>query len=235
MSKRPRLTDKHVDLVHRHVENSGSLPGLVPITEEEYDDHLRAFLQDRPDGPIGVFAYGSLIWRPVFEPAEIRRATALGWERAFTLLLKRFRGTPEIPGLMMQLDHGDACDGVLQMVSEGREWDILSDMWRREMTVWPSGNIPSWIDVESNGKTIRAIAFTANPESPNYTGRLTLDEVAAVLSEACGHWGSGAEYLLRTIEALEDHGIHDSHLWTLQDRVASLIEDRFDFRPTRRS
>lgn len=72
----------------------------------------------------------------------------------------------------------------------------------------------------------RAIAFVANSESRNYVGGLTMDEVAACLSEACGHWGSGAEYLLQTVSALEAEGIHDPYLWDLQDRVAALIEAR---------
>ena len=44
----------------------------------------------------------------------------------------------------------------------------------------------------------KALAFTASPESPNYAGQRPLDEVAACLSEACGHGGTGAEHLLQT-------------------------------------
>jgi cation transport protein ChaC len=95
------------------------------------------------------------------------------------------------------------------------------------MTVRPPGNFPRWIEVEADGAVRPAIAFTANPDSPNYQGGLTLEEVAARLSEACGHWGSGAEYLLNTVAALEAAGIHDPYLWALQDRVAGMIEARF--------
>jgi cation transport protein ChaC len=196
------------------------------FTEEQYDEHLREFLSDRPDEPIAVFAYGSLIWKPVFEPASTVRATALGWQRAFTLRLKRFRGTPECPGLMMQIDRGGACDGVLHFVPPEREWDILRDLWRREMTVRPPGNLPRWIDVEVAERPSRAIAFTANPDSPNYVRGLSVEDVAACLAEACGHWGSGAEYLLQTVVTLEREGIHDPYLWLLQERVAELIEAR---------
>jgi cation transport protein ChaC len=163
------------------------------------------------------------------------RATALGWERAFTLRLKRFRGTPECPGLMMQMDQGGSCDGALYVVPSEREWEVLSDLWRREMTVRPPGNLPRWIDVEADGRLWRAIAFTANPESPNYVGRLSVDEVAACLSEACGHWGTGAEYLLQTITALERADIHDPGLWALQERVAELIEARETEKPPSQS
>ncbi len=224
MSRILRLTEAHIRQVHRSVEDPGPWPGLEHFTEAQYDEHLREFLQERPDGPIGIFAYGSLIWKPVFAPAAIYRATALGWQRSFTLRLKRFRGTPEIPGLMMQIDRGGTCEGVLQIIPLEREWEILADLWRREMSVRPPGNCPHWIDVEAGNQELRAIAFTANPESQNYVGGLTLDEVAACLSVACGHWGSGAEYLLQTVSALEAAGIHDPYLWTLQDRVATLIE-----------
>lgn len=226
MRRVPKLTDAHVRRVHRDIADSGAWPGMDHFTEQQYDEHLREFLRERPDGSVGVFAYGSLIWKPVFEPAETVRATALGWERAFTLRLKRFRGTPECPGLMMQIDRGGTCEGVLHIVPPERESAVLADLWRREMTVRPPGNLPRWIEVEADGRLSKAIAFTANPESPNYAGRLPVEEVAACLSEACGHWGSGVEYLLQTITALEREGIHDPHLWDLQERVAELIDAR---------
>lgn len=226
MSRIARLTEAHVRHVHREVPDSGAWPGLDHFTEAQYDEHLRDFLADRSDGPIEVFAYGSLIWKPVFEPAGVRRGTALGWERRFTLRLKRFRGTPECPGLMMQIDRGDTCEGVLHTVPSDKAWETLSMVWRREMTVRLPGNYPRWIDVETDRGVGRAIAFTANPESPNYAGNLSLEEVADSLSQACGHWGSGAEYLLQTVMALEKEGIHDPHLWALQERVAELIEAR---------
>ena len=102
-----------------------------------------------------------------------------------------------------------------------------SSQTAREMTVRPPGNCPTWIEVEVEGRVCRAIAFTANPESQNYAGILSPEEVAACLAEACGHWGTGAEYLLQTITALEREGIHDPPLWELQERVAELIEARF--------
>ena len=97
------------------------------------------------------------------------------------------------------------------------------------MTVRPPSYIPRWIDVEVQGEpsTPTALAFTANPESPNYAGQLSPDEVASCLSEACGHWGTGAEYLLQTVTSLEREGFHDAYLWDVQARVAELIEGRY--------
>lgn len=50
------------------------------------------------------------------------------------------------------------------MMAEDREWAILSDVWRREMTVRPPSYILRWIEVQVQGEpgTRRALAFTAN-------------------------------------------------------------------------
>ncbi|TIX42095.1 MAG: gamma-glutamylcyclotransferase, partial [Mesorhizobium sp.] len=57
-----------------------------------------------------------------------------------------------------------------------------------------------------------------------YAGRQSLEAVADVLARACGHWGTGAEYLLNTVSHLEAKGIRDRNLWRLQRLVAELIE-----------
>ncbi len=53
-------------------------------------------------------------------------------------------------------------------------------------------------------------------------------EVADVLVSACGHWGTGAEYLLNTVTALEAKGIHDSGLWAVAADVNVLEGQSYD-------
>ena len=67
---------------------------------------------------------------------------------------------------------------------------------------------------------MRALAFAINRKGPTYCGPHTLEETADILSRACGHWGTGAEYLMHTVAHLEDLGIHDRYLWRLQELVA---------------
>lgn len=220
-----RLTAALVKTVHREVLDAGPPVGARLFSEADYDTYLSDFILKRPDGPLYVFSYGSLIWKPAFEPVTTARAVARRWQRSFCLKAVRFRGTLEQPGLMMQIDRGGRCEGLVQEVATASEWADLSKLWRREMTFKPPSNLPRWIDVEvGGGITTKAIAFTANPESPFYVGELSKEEIAQTLSVACGHWGSGAEYLRETVLALEAAGIHDSYLWDLQDRVAILIE-----------
>ncbi|TIV01552.1 MAG: gamma-glutamylcyclotransferase, partial [Mesorhizobium sp.] len=62
-----------------------------------------------------------------------------------------------------------------------------------------------------------------NRKGTTYAGPLGEDEVAEKLSTSCGHWGSGADYLYNTVKNLEERGIHDRHLWRLQQLVAERI------------
>ncbi len=225
MTGRPmRLTQDLVDRVARIEADEGYEAHIEVFSEADYDEHLAEFLAPLVAGdPVWVFAYGSLIWKPSFAHVETRRGFAQGWQRSFCLRIKRFRGTRARPGLMMQLDRGGSCEGLLMRLTPGGEREELRGLWRREITAKPAGNLPRWIDVTSGPDTIRAIAFTANPAKDSYVGGLSLDEVAETLTLAAGHWGSGAEYLLHTVTALEAAGIHDPHLWELQEMVAVRI------------
>jgi len=94
------------------------------------------------------------------------------------------------------------------------------------MTVKPPNTPPRWVTVKAGGTTdVRAIVFAANRKGPNFVGGLTNEQIADVLCKAAGHWGSGAEYLLQTIDQLERLDIKDANLWRLQQLVAHQLTD----------
>jgi len=128
---------------------------------------------------------------------------------------------------MMQIDRGGQCTGLLQFIDPATERTTLDLLWRREMSIKPPSNLPRWIEVETAEGPRQAIAFTANHDSPFYVGDLGPQETVRRLSRACGHLGSGAQYLYETVAALAGHGIEDPYLWNLQDLVARAIESRF--------
>ncbi|MBP7242603.1 gamma-glutamylcyclotransferase [Amaricoccus sp.] len=154
------------------------------------------------------------------------KATAYGWTPSFCLRIGRYRATRDRPGLMMQLDRaeGAAVVGVLHRLDPNREAAELAGLWRREMSVKPSGNLPLWIEVAADdGRAVRALAFTSNPEAGNYVGTLDPDEAAEMIAGACGPVGSCAEYLMQTVAALAAHGIADPYLDDLDARVAARL------------
>ncbi len=218
------LTPDLVAQVHRALKDPGPDPRLVYHTDDDYDAVVQTILSSRPEGPdTWLFAYGSLIWKPEVEHVEVKRGTARGWHRSFCFRIERFRGTKEQPGLMMSLDRGGQCQGVLFRLSRENLEEQLGKLIRRELTVKPPNNLPRWITVQTGQGPLGALAFVMNRQSRFYVGKLTAEEVADVLSRACGHWGSGAEYLCNTVSHLAEHGIHDRGLWRLQELVAAKI------------
>lgn len=218
------LTADLVALVHRAIEDSGPLPDVTYKTEEDYDTMVEELLRSHPAGEDAwIFAFGSLIWKPECEHLEERCGTVHGWHRSFCFQIRRYRGTEDFPGLMMSLDRGGQCKGVLFRLPGQTLREQLGKLCRRETTLKPPNTVPRWITVVSEGQSLRAIAFVMNRESPSYTGKLAPEQIAEILSRACGHWGSGAEYLFHTVCRLEERGIHDRYLWRLQHLVAQRI------------
>ena len=221
------LTPELVARVHRDLADEGPDPSLQYHDDADYAAITEAMLSEHPRGsPCWLFAYGSLIWKPEIPHVDEMRGLARGYHRAFCFRVQRHRGTRAEPGLMMALDRGGGCGGILYRLPDDDLPAHVNKLFRREFTVKPPNCRPRWISVASPTGPVRAIAFVMNRQAPSYTGKLDIDEVAEILSRACGHWGSGAEYLHNTVSHLEAKGIHDCHLWHLQQLVAARIQAR---------
>lgn len=228
MTSEPRtisLTSEHVAKVHKDMVDGGPPAGLTPQTDEDYAEWVAKVLASHPapDRPTQLFAYGSLIWRPEIEHRGEREALLTGWHRSFCLKQWRFRGSPEYPGLMMSLDRGGHCQGVMFELPEGDLETRFNQLFRREFTLKPITNIPTWLEVETSTGREPALVFVMNKECPQYAGDLPPEDVADILAQSCGHLGTGADYLLNTVTQLERRGMHDEGLWELQKLVADRI------------
>jgi glutathione-specific gamma-glutamylcyclotransferase len=223
MTELRRLTEELVRLATREVADAGLMPGFDHFSEVDYDEHLDAFLRDRPEGPLHVFAYGSLIWKPVFAPEAVRRGVAHGWHRAFTLRIERFRGTPKHPGLMMGLVPGGRCAGLLLQLPGADPRGALIELLRREMPFRQFATMVRRVGTTSEAGLVPALVFWAGSLPLLTRTGLSPEETAGILARACGHGGSCADYLYQTIVHLEEHGIRDRNLWRLQALVAAEI------------
>ncbi len=225
---RMRLTADHVAKVRREIADPGFQPvasNARPAMDADYAAVVDGILAGAPQGDFWVFAYGSLIWNPDYDFDERRIALARGWRRAFCLGWDhRFRGSRETPGLMLALDRGGQCRGVVHRLPAAGLEANLHRLIRREMSMVPSAFPPRFIGVEAGGERIAALTFAIDRRSGRYIGGLDAEAVADVLSKACGFRGSMAEYLFSTVSHLEQLGIHDRHLWRLQELVAERIE-----------
>lgn len=217
------LTAELVARVERMERDTSPEPGLTLLTEADYDGIAEGLLKQHSPNPLWLFAYGSLIWKPEFTALHHQRAIAYGWHRSFCLPLNSWRGTPERPGLMLALDRGGSCEGVVYRLPDNDHHDQLRRLVRRELGYRESVRSTRWINVRTDTGTVRALAFYAGPNGREYAGKKSPDEVARILASAAGHMGSCAMYLYQTVTKLEEHGIHDRHLWHLQELVANHI------------
>lgn len=220
------LTPELVARVPPFSGESGRLAGRSDRpTDADYDLATASLLADAPaDGDIWIFAYGSLIWNPEFDFVEERLGTVVGWHRSFCLgWVRIYRGTPERPGIMLALDRGGSCRGVVFRLPADTAAENLNRIMRREMPIKRPTLPTRWVTVRTDQGALRAIAFPISRKSEAYLPGLSEDAVVNALATAAGERGSMAEYLHSTVSHLEDRGIHDSYLWRLQDLVAKRI------------
>jgi cation transport protein ChaC len=222
--RKPALTAAHVDSVRRPMPELAMPEGMTEMTDADYRALRDRLLQRHPPGEdLLIFAYGSLIWNPACAMSEQVPATLTGWHRSFCFRITRYRGCDEVPGLMLSLDRGGSCKGVIQRLPAPEAAERLELVLRREQFWIPSSHKPVWLTVSSEGRKLPAIGYVIDRHARNYTPGLNEEQKADMIAAACGHRGPCAEYLLNTVEHLEALGIHDPYLWRLQELVAERI------------
>jgi glutathione-specific gamma-glutamylcyclotransferase len=173
------------------------------------------------DGDLYVFGYGSLIWKPGFPYAAMHPALLRGFHRRFCIWSRRYRGTPEAPGLVLGLDRGGACRGLAFRVPGVEAPEVLDYLQDREMpnpeeAVYERRMLP--VTLLDSGRTVRAVAFVANRAHASYC-RPEAAVAAAAIARGFGQMGPNRDYLLNTVAHLRAMGVRDAGL----DRIAALL------------
>jgi len=190
-------------------------PGTALLSDAEIEADLDAALARHAQGAdVWLFGYGSLMWNPAIEFAECRAGAVTGWHRRFCLWLHMGRGTPDNPGLMLALDRGGRCAGMLFRIPAADARAELLLAWRREL--FTGAYRSCWVTAMTDNGPVRAATFVVNRAHPHYAGRLDEALVAARLARATGALGSCAAYLAETLGALQSVGLRDRALERLQ-------------------
>ena len=217
--------DFTLERVRRIAEQAMQRGGVPLMSEEARKASLRAVRSAVPDGEdVWVFGYGSLMWNPAIHVAESRKAHVRGYHRTFCLKLSAGRGSPDAPGLMLSIDRGGSCSGVVHRIAADQVESELSILWYREML---SGAYePRWVnaEVETVGRR-RSLAFVINRSHPRYEGVLTESEMARRIATAKGIIGTNRDYLYRTIACLTELGVADGPMFRLEQQVRALANE----------
>lgn len=215
-----KRTDLESSLLQKMILQSGL--DLQILTEAELQASICETLRRQGlDSDVWLFAYGSLIWNPIFKYIDRRVGTVYGLHRRFCLWTPLGRGTPDNPGLVLGLDKGGSCRGVAYRIAAV---DVLSELllvWQREMVV--GSYIPRWVRVFDAKQEFEAIAFVVNRNHPQYAGNVPLETTINSIATASGQLGSCADYLIHTVDGLIQVGIKERRLLFLRDRVLARI------------
>jgi cation transport protein ChaC len=192
--------------------------GVNVLSETQLQASMQETLgQQKPDSDVWLFAYGSLIWNPIFKFAEQRIGIIYGWHRRFCLWVPQGRGTPDNPGLVLGLDRGGSCRGIAYRIAATDVQSELLLLWRREMVV--GCYIPRWVKVFDGTQKLQAITFVINQQHRAYAGKISLETTINSIATACGELGSCADYLMQTVNSLMTVGIKDQQLLRLREHV----------------
>ena len=190
-------------------------------TDAEREALRRAFLGELLHGHAGdlwVFAYGSLMWDPALLFTQVRRAHLPGYARRFILRdVHGGRGTPEAPGLMAALDHGEeGCDGLVFQIAAAQIDAETNVLWQREMI--GSGYYPVITPAQTAQGPVQCLCFVADHAAEAIVPQITRQEQIRCLVSGEGFLGTSLDYLRGIAGHFAVLGIEDAH-------VSGLLED----------
>jgi cation transport protein ChaC len=155
-----------------------------------------------------VFAYGSLIWNPGFAYKSREPAKLLGYHRRYCILSKTYRGTPEKPGLVLGLEKGGACEGIVYRVPGPLKAITMEYLRERELVT--AVYHETIVAVETrDGDAHHACTYVADTAHDQY---VRIDELAAIvdqIEQSAGEAGPNYEYAMNTWSNLSAYGISD--------------------------
>lgn len=158
-----------------------------------------------------VFGYGSLMWRPGFAHGARQTATVRGRHRALCVYSFVHRGTEARPGLVLGLDRGGACRGILFEVADADREAVIAYLREREQVtmVYREAMVPARCD---DGTVVKALTYVVDRSHRQYAGKLDHDATLRQVVGAVGRSGPNEDYVLSTADHLTELGVADARL-----------------------
>ena len=151
------------------------------------------------------------MWNPGFAHEERVPALLHGSHRAFCVFSTRYRGTHEVPGVVLGLDRGGSCRGFAFRVAGAHAEEVRAYLTSREMINGVYREVMHILRLD-DGRRVRALCYIVRQDHRQYTGKLDHAALLALIRQGQGKAGPCTEYVLNTLQTLEAHGIHDHAL-----------------------
>lgn len=160
-----------------------------------------------------VFAYGSLMGDAALARYRTRPARLPGYHRAFLHESRNRWGRPEAPCPIVGLSPGGECWGLVFDVPEADRPRVMRALGKREAV---AERRRESCTVETPDGPTEAVVWLSRKGQKDAPSLETLE---ASLRAAHGAVGNGSEYVRGMVHAMELHGIRDSLVDTLWERL----------------
>ncbi len=174
------------------------------------------------NGLIWVFAYASLMWNPGFKIDASGAGRLVGYHRSLCVYSHHHRGTRARPGLVMGLDRGGQCDGVLIGIAPEREAQVMAYLDERELVtnVYERLKLQVLTPASPESEKVEAWCYVVRQDHEQYAGRLPSAETCGLVRQGHGLAGPCLDYVRNTLAHLRELGINEPDL----ERVVASLE-----------
>lgn len=173
-----------------------------------------------------VFGYGSLVWKPGFQPGQTAIGYVEGLARKFWQGNETHRGVPGKPGRVATLvEEKQAITHGVALELKGEE--ALDYLNNREMTL--GGYIQEFVTFHPTHKEIPpfpVLVFIATPQSKHWLGPTCESLIAKQVVDSCGPSGHNVEYVVKLAMWLRETfpKVWDDHLYTIETYIMLEIQ-----------
>jgi cation transport protein ChaC len=160
-----------------------------------------------PGGPVWVFGYGSLVWRPAMTYVARRAGRIDGWARRFWQSSTDHRGTVEAPGRVLTLVEGAGAVWGMAYAIARTEWPAIeAGLELREQQGYARVTVDIGLAVGQQAEhiveTVAGLLYVATPANPYFIGPESLEVTAEIVRRSHGPSGSNVDYVLELDRAL---------------------------------
>jgi len=169
---------------------------------------------------IWIFGYGSLIWKCDYPILRFVWGSVTGYKRRLWQGSPDHRGTPSRPGRVFTMlpadtvdrlekeasviqhdnDHGNVVWGRCFELERASAVEVMKEIDVREI----AGFAKEFIQVKCvDGVQRNAIVYAALPNNEHFLGPASLEDIASHVSGSQGPSGSNTDYVVNTMQALE--------------------------------
>lgn len=214
-------------------ENDLSVLSTKGAIDERYQEIMSYAGQtdNKGEPSLWVFGYGSLVWLPKFSYSLQSVGYVTGYARRFWQGNSTHRGVPESPGRVATLieDEKAVTWGTAYLLRGAHEINkALDHLYCREVSL--GGYAVKSMDFHFRDsftatKTVTAVTFMATPDSSQYLGPASIENLAATIVNSRGKSGHNLEYLFRLTDSLRAFApeVRDHHLESLEDACHLLL------------